>query len=151
MAADTKIIIVEGQEFRVPSAMEIDAIRSHLATTYPSVTSAIITKGKRTIEGEEYETIEFVKKVGTKGLDLVAALEEIPPAWDLFDLFSTKPPVPIEKLLAGGLTFGEAMLMNLDTELSKRFEKKYNREESALCLHLAELPASADQDLPLGW
>lgn len=148
MVADTKIIIVEGQEFRVPSAMEIDAIRSHLATTYPSVTSATITKGKRTIEGEEYETIEFVKKVGTKGLDLVAALEEIPPAWDLF---SSNPPVPIGKLLVGGLTFGEAILMNLDTELSKRFEKKYNREESALCLHLAELPASADQDLPLGW
>lgn len=154
MAADTKIIIVEGQEFRVPSAMENDAIRSHLSSTYPSVANASITKGKRTIDGEEYETIEFVKKVGTKASDLATILADIPPAWHHY---TTELPPNFAKLINGMLTVGEAFDQEFDTHFNRVIEKKDNVEGFALCMKLIELPAlpvSNDDlasTLPLGW
>lgn len=61
-----KIIIVEGQNFPVDIVTSNEDIRAHLAATYPMVAAATIQTGKKTIEGVEYHTVEFVKKVGTK-------------------------------------------------------------------------------------
>jgi hypothetical protein len=64
---NVKIVIVDGNRFPVAIETDNEAIRAHLANTYPMVSTATIQKGKETIEGVEYQTIEFVKKVGTKG------------------------------------------------------------------------------------
>jgi hypothetical protein len=65
--ATAKIIIVDGQRFQVPIETDNEAIRAQLAATYPMVSTATIQAGKETIDGVEYPTVEFVKKVGTKG------------------------------------------------------------------------------------
>ncbi len=154
MAVDTKIIIVEGNDFRVPIAMELEAIRAYLSSTYPSVASASITKGKRTIDGEDYETIEFVKKVGTKACDLATLLADMPPAWHHF---TTELPPNFAKLINGMLTVGEVFDQGFDTHFNRVIEKKDNLEGFALCMKLIELPALpvSDDDLaltlPLGW
>lgn len=80
-APTTKIVIVSGQEFSVPADATIEDLRAHLAGMFPDVAAATVQKGKKKIDGVEYETIEFVKKVGTKGAsttDLIAALASIP-------------------------------------------------------------------------
>jgi hypothetical protein len=65
--APDKIVIVSGQEFRVPADADHEAIRNQLTASFPDVGTATIQKGTRTIDGIRYETIEFVKKAGTKG------------------------------------------------------------------------------------
>lgn len=65
--ATDKIIIVSGQEFRVPADTDNEAIRTQLKANFPDVGNATIQTGKREIDGITYETIEFVKKAGTKG------------------------------------------------------------------------------------
>lgn len=82
--AATKIVIVAGQEFSVPSETDNEAIRQQLASMgFADVASATVQRGKRTVAGEELETVEFVKKAGTKGLggaELTALLASVPPA-----------------------------------------------------------------------
>ena len=66
----TKIVIVSGQEFSVPADTDNEAIRTQLTGMgFADVASATIQTGKKTVGGVEYQTIEFVKKAGTKGLD----------------------------------------------------------------------------------
>lgn len=62
-----KIIKVDGQPFQVPVETDNEAVRAQLAGSYPMVSTATIQLGKETIDGVEYQTVEFVKKVGTKG------------------------------------------------------------------------------------
>jgi len=75
--ATDKIIIVSGQEFRVPATTDNEAIRTHLKPNFPDVGNATIQTGTRTIDGVAYETIEFVKKAGTKGTDVVLVAKHI--------------------------------------------------------------------------
>lgn len=64
----TKIIIVSGQEFSVPAETDNEAVREQLKQMgFTDVATATLTKGKRLIDGVEIETVEFVKKAGTKG------------------------------------------------------------------------------------
>jgi hypothetical protein len=56
-------------------------LRTHLAQTFPDVASATVQKGTKKIDGVSYDTIEFVKKAGTKGAlatDLSSLLAELP-------------------------------------------------------------------------
>ena len=79
--ATTKIVIVSGQEFSVPADTSIEDLRTHLAQTFPDVASATVQKGTKKLDGVTYETIEFVKKAGTKGAtgaELAALLLDIP-------------------------------------------------------------------------
>jgi hypothetical protein len=97
MAAETKIVIVAGQEFSVPADAKVEDLRTHLTSMFPDVASATVQKGKRTIDGVEYETVEFVKKAGTKGAtgeDIVAVLRAIPA------LRLAPPPADAAALLA---------------------------------------------------
>jgi hypothetical protein len=81
-SAATKIVIASGQEFSVPADTDNEAIRKQLAGMgFADVASATIQTGKRLVEGQDVQTIEFVKKAGTKGLDgagLVDLLNSIP-------------------------------------------------------------------------
>ncbi|MBK9711522.1 MAG: hypothetical protein IPO81_09395 [Kouleothrix sp.] len=77
----TMIVIVSGQEFSVPTDTSIDDLRAHLSGMFPEVASATVQKGTKAIDGTTYQTIEFVKKAGTKGAsgaDLLALLAAIP-------------------------------------------------------------------------
>lgn len=78
-APTTKIVIVSGQEFSVPRDATEQDLRAHLATMFPDVTNATVQQGTKTIDGVTYDTIEFVKRAGTKGAaDLTPLLPNIP-------------------------------------------------------------------------
>lgn len=101
-APTTKIVIVSGQEFSVPLDTDNEAIRTQLSGMgFADVASATIQKGKKTVDGVEYETIEFVKKAGTKGLDS-AELAQL-----LGQLDATELPI----LLTYGPTAQQAALL----------------------------------------
>jgi len=106
---DTKIVIVSGQEFQVPAQTETAAIRQHLANTFPDVATADVKTGKKTIDGQEYETLEFVKKAGTKGVldapDLAALLARVPA--DVRAL--PKRSVGVAAVVDGSRTFAELL------------------------------------------
>lgn len=114
--ATSKIVIVSGQEFSVPIDTDNEAIRQQLAGMgFADVAAATIQTGKRTVEGQELETIEFVKKAGTKGLDgpALAALLATLPADALPPPVLCGPTAEqahlLDQLHNGQLTFAEAL------------------------------------------
>jgi hypothetical protein len=125
--ASTKIVIVSGQEYAVPADTDNEQIRTQLTGMgFADVASAAIQKGKRTVEGQEVETIEFVKKAGTKGLDgreLAQLLGSVPAA-TLPTIRRYGPTAPQAALLSdladGMLTFEQAI--GLGTELEQSLD-----------------------------
>lgn len=119
----TKIVIVSGQEFSVPADTDNEAIRTQLTGMgFADVASATIQTGKKTVEGVEYQTIEFVKKAGTKGLDgveLAALLARVPAtaAPALRGLDRDQADL-IRRLLAGQLTVGGVLADDGDALLT---------------------------------
>lgn len=108
MTTGTKIVIVAGQEFSVPSDTDNEAIREQLKVQgFADVASATIQKGKKTVGEVEYETIEFVKKAGTKGMD-GAGLAQL-----LGQVFASshgdRRPDLLMRLVSGQLTVAEAL------------------------------------------
>ncbi len=161
-APTTKIIIVAGERFQVPAGTDNEAIRQQLAITFPDVANATITRGTATIDGVDYETVEFVKQAGRKGLldhlQRVPALP-IPPPHGL----RTRPHHwLLQTLLAGALRFEDAM-PHLDalidglqgwsqaTTLLRISTRMPTTEGAALCQDLDTLPAVAADVLPHGW
>jgi hypothetical protein len=143
----TKIVIVSGQEFSVPTETDNEAIRQQLASMgFADVASATIQTGKRTIDGQTVETIEFVKKAGTKGMDgveLAQLLCHVPPA---------APPSRrsagdelLTRLINGQLTIAEALFDNgdlIDNALVASREKQPHQSQGAqLCATSDRLPA----------
>ena len=108
--AATKIVIVSGQEFSVPADTDNEAIREHLkANGFPDVAAAQVQTGKRTVDGVEVQTIEFIKKAGTKGLS----------GAELAELLSTVPAERMEDTTHGLSKSGAALLQQmLDGELT---------------------------------
>jgi len=119
----TKIVIVSGQEFSVPAATDNEAIRTQLSGMgFADVASATIQTGKRTVDGQEVQTIEFVKKAGTKGMDgaeLAQLLEAVPPA-TLPTVRSYGPTAQqaalLDELSEAELTFDQALAMGDELE-----------------------------------
>ena len=71
----TRVVIVEGQQFSVPYATPIEAIRQQLVQMgFANVASAKAVEGTVDVEGQLLPSVEFVKQAGTKGLDTIAAL-----------------------------------------------------------------------------
>jgi hypothetical protein len=102
--APTKIVIVSGQEFSVPSDTDNEAIREHLkGSGFPDVAAATIQTGTRTIDGALVQTIEFVKKAGTKGLS----------GAELAQLLSAVAPSAIERTPHGLDRAGAALIRHL--------------------------------------
>jgi hypothetical protein len=149
----TKIVIVSGQEFSVPADTDNEAIRQQLAGMgFADVAAATIQKGKRTVDGQELETIEFIKKAGTKGLDgveLAALLARVPPS---------KAPGRrnggdelLYRLINGELTIAEALADNGDmidnTLIAAREYSPRQSQGAQLCSlsdRLSAVPAAAD-------
>lgn len=156
----TKIVIVSGQEFSVPSETDNEAIRTQLAGMgFADVAAATITKGTREIGGLTIETIEFVKKAGTKGLDpagLAALLAEVPP--------STLPAVrrygpsdaqaaQLAELADAELTFEQALTLDgLEAALDSCCEQppSPSLKGATLCRTLDQLIAVA-ASAPVAW
>lgn len=155
--ATTKIVIVSGQEFSVPLETDNEAIRAQLASQgFADVASATIQKGKRTIEGQEVETIEFVKKAGTKGLDgaeLVALLGKVPPA-RYADQRRPEGNELLTRLVNNQLTIAEALAAEdvLDNALAACHEQYSPRKSKGaqLCEPCDRLPAVAAA-APCAW
>jgi len=157
----TKIVIFNGQEFMVPFDADNEAIRGQLSTMgFSDVAAATIQKGTRTIEGQEVETIEFVKKAGTKGLDgpdLAALLGQIPS--------STLPPTRrygptseqaelLTQLTEAELTFDQALSLGdtLEQALDACHEgpPTPSQKGATLCRTLDQLVSVASA-APVGW
>jgi len=140
-----KIIIVSGQEFSVPADTDVEAVRETLKPNFPDVANATPQKGKRMVDGLEVETIEFVKRAGTKGSRLLA------------ELLARIPPRPISgesdeqlphQLLGEQLTFDEA----LDGRLARALTTLANATHPGddLCKALDSVPAAVSAT-PCGW
>lgn len=157
----TKIVIVSGQEFSVPAATDNEAIRQQLSGMgFADVAAATIQKGKRQVDGQEVETIEFVKKAGTKGLDgagLAQLLDTLPQS-------TLPPPVVIgpnaeqahllQQLWDGELSFADAL--DHEPELAQALDAcgevapPHSQEGAALCRTLDQLVA-APCAAPVAW
>lgn len=157
----TKIVIVSGQEFSVPAATDNEAIRQQLAGMgFADVAAATISKGKRTVDGQDVETIEFVKKAGTKGMDgpaLAALLATLAPgaipATQLYGPTAEQAAL-LRQLVAGEFTFDQVLAM--EPQLVPALEACYidppSRTEkgAALCRTLDHLAAVACA-APVAW
>ena len=158
--APTKIVIVAGQEFSVPADTDNEAIREHLKSNgFPDVAAATIQAGTKTVDGTEYQTIEFVKKAGTKGLS----------GADLAELLATVAPAPLEstrhglgrtgaalvgRLMSRRLTVGEA-LADIEPLMAALLECEgrsytFTKEGVRLCERIDRVPAVACAT-PCGW
>jgi hypothetical protein len=161
MAAATKIVIVAGQEFSVPAETDNEAIRSQLTTMgFADVASATVQKGKRKVDDEEFETVEFVKKAGTKGLsgaELAALLGQMVPAATARQTSQADRAARplVERYLAGELPIGEmlgrreeltAALVRIEEEQGGRAKS----EGEVLCEPCDLLPAVA-APAPCAW
>ena len=154
-----KIIIVSGQEFSVPVETDNEAVRQHLTPQFPDLANAKIEPGMRDVDGVKVQTVEFVKKAGTKGLghaDLIALLDQVPAA-DPFshDTVSYDHVRLLRKLQAGVMTCADAIAQAepLSAALHKIVEGPLSRryEGDTVCTQLDRLPASAGTHLPIGW
>lgn len=115
----TKIVIVNGQEFSVPAATDNEAIRQQLAGMgFSDVAAATIQKGTRQVDGQDVETIEFVKKAGTKGLDGPA----------LADLLGSLTPSALPAARHYGPTAAQAALLLQLTEGELTFADALDQE-----------------------
>lgn len=149
--ATTKIVIVSGQEFSVPAETPEPEIRSHLAQTFPDVASAEIKRGTKQIDGVTYQTIEFVKRAGTKGAngaDIAAVLGSI------LGLRLSPPPTAARHLLdrvrQGQATIAEALEGNVISTIEGLPESTQQIAGGTLCMSVDALPAVAASD-PSAW
>lgn len=139
--SDTKIVIVAGQRFSVASTYDNEAIRQYLlGQGFADVANAEIKTGK---EGET-PTVEFVKRAGTKGLLSLA------PA--ILERLARVPSSPtgrpaderlVTRLLAGELTFEEAVADDAATDAINALAQSGNPHGARLCQRLDALPAVA--------
>lgn len=149
-SAPERIFIVSGQEFRVDVAHDIEAVRSHLSGQFPDVATATVKNGARVIDGVSYETVEFVKKAGTKGMDggeLAAILATVPAQWPNLE----NPERLIERLLTGQLTLGQVADLHLADVIHRAAYGVRTVYGGQVWDRITPLPGAAAADVPLGW
>lgn len=157
----TKIVIVAGQEFSVPASTDNEAIRSHLASQgFADVASATIQKGKRTVGEQTIETVEFVKKAGTKGMNgaelaaLIGRAPAAPPPKARVVGPTREQAQLLYNLRDGVLTIGQALtrLDDLDGAITSYYRTSPTNDfhGSRLCERLSLHPTPADTDVH-GW
>lgn len=161
MSADTKIVIVAGQEFSVPASTDNEAIRQQLAGMgFADVAGASIQQGTRTLDGVLYPTVEFVKKAGVKGMDATGVailLGGVPPAKAQKRLRWGPNPRQarlLADLHAGRFTIAQALAQQDDlTATFRSLERPANTrkpEGVTLCTQLDTLAPDAASDVS-GW
>lgn len=150
--ADERIVTVSGQEFRVPRTVAIDAIRTHLAGTFPEVAAATAEEGTKEIDGVTYQTVTFVKKSGTKGaIDgkvLAATLARLP----TIPMPVIRPDVAalLQRLEAGNMAVDIALDCAVDevlmgiAPLLPNYPVTTTTDGERLCQRIATCPAVAD-------
>ena len=121
----------------MPATTTIDELRTHLASMFPEVASATVQKGTKEIEGVKYETIEFVKKAGTKGSmgAEVAGLLATIPALRL----GGPPPAAaalLERISLGLATIDEALEGQALAALAALPQREHTRNGGTLCSQL---------------
>jgi hypothetical protein len=141
-----KIVIVGQESFRVPIDAAEKDLRDHLAAMFPDVANATVQKGTRTIENVIYDTIEFVKRAGTKGAaDLIPLLAQIPA------LRLSPPRTAIATLLnrvsAGNCTIAEALDADLRCVITNLPESSLRVSGVTLCAQLDSLSPVAGDDV----
>ena len=149
----TKLVLFEGHEFEVEATASDQEILDTLAREFPGVRGAEVRHGTRTRDGRTYATVEFVKRVGTKGSagepDLVAALRPVPAVdWR---------PTPAQCLhrrtflaLTGGeLTFDQAMM--LDWPAVVQAQRLAIPGGAELCARMTQLTPVAGTGPVVGW
>jgi hypothetical protein len=144
--ASSKIVIVAGQRIPVPAGTDNEVIRQQLiGMGFADVANAEIKKGT---EGAQ-ETVEFVKKAGTKGLapgDLIARLRQVRPD-------RLAPAVDmrlVNRLLAEQLTFEEAVAEDRAIDALQQISAQAEPKGARLCRALDELAPVADPT-PRAW
>jgi hypothetical protein len=141
----TRIVIVSGNEYSVPIEATEKDLREHLSGNFPDIANATLQKGTRVVDGIKYETWEFVKRAGTKGLsgsELAAALVGVPPV--------PVAPLPqvlarqLRELSAGTLSIEAALAADLPAVLAALPESSLKIAGMTLCQQLdAMQPAPA--------
>lgn len=155
----TKIVIVAGQEFGVPAETDNEQIRRQLVSMgFTDAAGATIQKGTR----EGVDTIEFVKKAGTKGLYGVALarlLATVPPADAprMVAGLSASQRRLLGQLLAGDLRLDQALTLGPDIREildvltdGARDGTRRSSTGARLCAHVDSLPAVA-ATAPSAW
>jgi len=155
--ATTKIVIVAGQEFGIPVETDNEAIRAQLlAMGFADVAKpAEIKVGTREVDGQTVQTVEFIKKAGTKGLggaDLAQLLAELPRS-SLGPLMGITSAQLLGRLFDEQMTVGE--LLASEGALRHALHESaggYRRqsEGAAVCARVDHAPA-APCATPLGW
>lgn len=149
----TKLVLFEGHEFEVETTASDQEILDTLASEFPGVRGAEVRHGTRSRDGCTYATVEFVKRVGTKGsageLDLVAALRQVPAVdWQ---------PTPAQcvhrrtflALTGGELTFDQALMLDWPGLVQGRCLAIPGGAE--LCARMTQLGAVAGAGRVAGW
>ena len=149
-APTTKIVIVSGQEFSVPIETDNEAIREHLkGSGFPDVAAATIQSGTKTVEGVTYQTIEFVKKAGTKGLggaELAALLSDVAAEPLTLSRLPRSAAALLARLVEGELTIGEALANDdalTDALRDATGQQPRQSEGAMLCARIEHVPAVA--------
>lgn len=161
MAADTKIVIVAGQEFSVPANTDVEQIRQQLtAMGFADVAAATVQKGTRKVGEVTYETVEFVKKAGTKGAELggaelAALLASVPQAPGLHARRDASRDMreALRRLADETLTIGEALAAGDDLGralMAIGHEGCRTTEGETLCASCDQIDAVA-APVPCAW
>jgi hypothetical protein len=122
-----KLVIVAGQEFSVPVDTDNEAIRKQLQQMgFADVANATIQTGKKP---DGTATIEFVKKAGTKGVDihaLTVTLAHVPAAPVTK---SQSAAVIASRFAEGDVTWGEAVSDDLDRDMQEYANQQAESDE----------------------
>lgn len=149
--ATTRIVIVSGNEYQVPLAATEAELRNHLKTMFPDVTNAMLQRGRRVVEGVEFETWEFVKRAGTKGAtggEMAALLAQVPPLPS--PLIGRNARELLDKYLRGVATIGEVVDGDLIGIVNALPTNNQIRNGGDLCRLVDMLPAAPGSDIT-GW
>lgn len=153
----TRIVIISGNEYQVPLIGEGNApvteqmVRDSLKPMFPDITNASLQKGKRVVDGIEYETWEFVKRAGTKGAtgaDVALLLAQVPrlPSPHL----GAQAQALLAKYFHGQATVGETVAGGLLAIVNAMPINTQINTGGSLCMLVDMLPAAAGSDTT-GW
>jgi hypothetical protein len=133
-------VIIEGQTIPVPEEIGAsdEAVKRALSPFYPEVANAMITR----VASGETTTITVVKRAGSKGMDALADLLEMPasqnPAVELYE--------EIQMRDASGMTDPIALLA-IDQRIERALEEG-ERQAAAVDWALERLERSKAQPAP---
>lgn len=155
-----KLVMHAGKKMMFETKHSNEAIKAHMAKTFPDVASSDIAVDKHVVEGVRYTRIQFNKRAGTKGMDVegVRPLHQV-----LVTVLDRVPRGKLEVIKRGEnimLKFqqGELYMSHLTTEILAEIRRIQRAEQLAaqaqgrarLWIEIEGLPVE-DSSLPAGW